>query len=215
MRDGSRVARQFADICHRARRRSCHLDEVAIVGVDDEKIMCMLTEPPLSSVDPAGGRVGYAAAAMMASILSGERPPRQPLLIPPAGVVVRQSSDTLAVDDTDVADALRFIRDHCKTQITVADVLRHVPASRRSLDQRFRRRLGRSMHDELQHARARRASELLIRSQLSIPQIASQCGFRSREYFSASAFGRFVGMPPGATWAVSIRLRPITQTSSG
>ena len=189
------VARQVADACRMADRTVP--DDVAIVGVDNEELMCMLSDPPLSSVDPGSKRLGFEAAAMLDRILAGEPPPAEPLVLPPVGVVVRHSSDVLAIDDPDVADAIRFIQNHCAQPISVADVLRAVPVPRRTLDRRFHQRTGRTIHDEIQHARVRRACELLVRTTLPIPQVAQQCGFSGREYFS-TAFARITGQPPAA-----------------
>ena len=189
------VARQVADACRVAGESVP--ERVAIVGVDNEELMCMLSDPPLSSVDPGASCVGYEAAALLDRIMAGERPSRAPVLVPPRGVVARQSSDLLAIDDADVVEAVRFIRENCINRVRVADVARRVALPRRSLDRRFRQRLGRSMHDELQWARIRLASQLLASSNLKIPQIATQCGFGSREYFS-TAFMRVMGEAPAS-----------------
>ena len=189
------VARQIADTCRLA--GEAVPDRVAIVGVDNEELMCMLADPPLSSVDPSAQRVGFEAASLLEKLMRGQQPPREPIIVPAGKVVVRQSSDVLAIDDDDVVDAVRFIRDNCAKPITIGDVLRHVPVPRRSLDRRFRRKLGRSMHDELQRARIGRAGDMLVGSTLPIPQIATQCGYSSREYFSA-AFMRATGEAPAA-----------------
>jgi LacI family transcriptional regulator len=187
------VARQVADACLYGEESVP--ERVSIVGVDNEELMCMISDPPLSSVDPGASRVGYEAAALLDQIMAGRRPPLEPVLIPPLGVIARQSSDLLALDDADVAEAVKYIRAHCAGRLTVADVTRHVAIPRRSLDRRFRQRLGRTIHDELQGARIRRASELLATSNLKIPQVATQCGYGSREYFSA-AFMRVMGESP-------------------
>jgi LacI family transcriptional regulator len=189
------VARQVADACRIADQAVP--DDVAIVGVDNEELMCMLADPPLSSVDPGSKRLGFEAAATLDRILSGEPPRSECVVMPPLGVVVRHSSDVLAIDDTDVAEAVRFIQNHCAQPISVSDVLRAVPVARRSLDRRFKQRTGRTIHDEIQHARIRRACELLVRTTLAIPHVAHQCGFSGREYFS-TAFARVTGQPPAA-----------------
>jgi LacI family transcriptional regulator len=135
------IARQLADASRGAGESVP--ERVAIVGIDNEELMCMLSDPPLSSVDPAASRVGYQAAALLDRIMGGERPTLEPVLVAPAGVVVRQSSDLLAIEDADVAEAVKFIRANCANTISVADVMRHVAVPRRTLDRRFRRRLGR------------------------------------------------------------------------
>ena len=197
------VARQVADACRLAHHAVP--EHVAIVGVDNEELMCMLSDPPLSSVDPDARRVGHRAAAMLSRMMDGEPPATEPVVLPPAGVVVRQSSDVLAIDDPDVKEAVRFIRDHCARPIGVKDVLRVVPAARRSLDRRFQRKLGRTVHDEIQHARIQRACDLLTRTGLSIGQVAANCGFGGREYFT-TAFTKWIGTPP-ATYRKQFQAR--------
>ena len=112
-------------------------EDVAVVGVDNDDLLCELARPSLSSVVVPAERVGYEAAALLDRLLSGARRPRHPILIPPADVVTRQSSDVVAIDDADVAAAMRFLRDHAHMPLRVADVLKHVPVSRRALERRF------------------------------------------------------------------------------
>ena len=131
---------QLSEACRRAGLRVP--DDVALLGVDDDDLLCEVARPSLSSVALPGERIGYEAARMLEALLS--RPPGRArgsaLLLPSPGVVTRRSSDVLAIDDEDVAAAVRFIREHAHEPIRVADVLGEVPVSRRSLERRFRRR---------------------------------------------------------------------------
>ena len=119
-------------------------DQVAILAGDTDDLMCEVCTPPLSSVALAGRRIGYEAAAALDRMMNGERPPAQPIKIPPHGVISRQSTDILAIDDDTVVRALRFIQQRAFQDIVVKDILHEVPVSRRSLEIQFRRYLGRS-----------------------------------------------------------------------
>ena len=117
-------------------------------------------------------------------------------MIPPTGVITRQSTDLLATTDADVADAVRFIHANAGRPISVEDVMREVPLSRRQLERRFRDALGRSILDEIQKCRVDRARQLLVDTELTLPQIALASGFASASYFSV-VFSRSAGMTPG------------------
>jgi len=171
-------------------------DEVAVIGVDNDSILCDLCDPPLSSVDTALERVGYAAAELLDSLMDGGPAPKEPILFPPRSMVVRASSDALSVTDTDVVTALRFIREHACDPVDVSDVVRHVNLSRSTLQRRFRELLGRSVHDEILRMRLLRAQELLAETDLPLARIADRAGFRHSEYLSA-VFKQRIGMTPG------------------
>jgi LacI family transcriptional regulator len=136
-------------------------DQVAIVGVDDDDVLCDLSRPSLSSVALPGDRIGYEAARILDQWLNGSSPKNKLLVLPPAGVVVRQSSDLLAVPDPDVRAAVRFIHRQAHQQIRVEDVLKHVPIARRALERRFRRSLQRSISEEIRRVHLDRSKQLL------------------------------------------------------
>ena len=113
-------------------------DEIAVLGVDNAATFCELCNPPLSSVMPDAGRIGFEAAALLDRMMAGETGPTASLLMEPLGVVTRQSSDVLAVEDPLVVRAVRFIRERACRGIKVADVLDAVGCSRSVLERRFR-----------------------------------------------------------------------------
>lgn len=170
-------------------------EQVAVVGADDDAEVCELSDPPLSSVTFHPERVGYEAAALLAGLMEGRASPRQPLRVPPLGVSARQSSDILAMDDADVARAVHYIRRHAFEGITVEDVLREVPLSRRALEHRFRRRLGRTPKEEIQRLRFEQAKNLLASTDLPVARISDRLGFHQPAYLSA-AFQREEGASP-------------------
>lgn len=172
-------------------------DEVAIIGVDNDDLLCELARPSLSSVVVPAERIGYEAAALLERLLRRARPPRKPRLIPPGGVVTRQSSDLIAGGDASVTAAVRFIRDHAHSPISVDDVLRAVPASRRSLERRFRALLERGLGEEIRRAHLERAKDLLASTVLTVAEVAEQSGFASVHYLSR-LFRREAGLTPTA-----------------
>jgi LacI family transcriptional regulator len=181
-------------------------DEVAILGTENDRYVCELTNPPLSSVDQNGRRAGYRAARMLDRLMAGEQPESMEVLIPPRGVIVRQSTNTLATDNRDVVNAMRFIRDHARDGIEVADVLKRVASSRRMLEMNFRKHLNRGIAEEIVHARLEHAKRLLTDTDMGTVEIALACGFSSRTVMS-NTFRRVAGMSPSRYR--SLRQRPI------
>jgi LacI family transcriptional regulator len=171
-------------------------EEVAVVGVDDEKVLCQLCNPPLSSIVPNPERVGYEAAEMLDRWMNGEEVPVGDRLIEPTEVVVRQSSDVLGIDDPEIAAAARYIRENACTGITVTDVIDHLSVSRSFLERRFRKFLGRSPQEEIRSVQIKRAKQLLAETDHTLEVIAKLSGYVHPEYLSV-VFKRTTGQTPG------------------
>lgn len=165
-------------------------EDVAVVGMDNDELLCELADPPLSSVGLNAEAGGYRVAAlldrMMRAHARGRRPARKPvrLLVEPLGVVTRRSTEIVALDDPEVAEALHYLHDHAAEPIGVADLVEHLMVSRRSLEIRFRKATGRTIHDELQRVRIERAKRLLRETDLPIARVASAAGFASPSYLA-------------------------------
>ncbi len=184
---------QVLDSCRRAGLSVP--EEVAVLGVDNDELLCALSPPPLSSIIPNAQRAGWSGAAILHRQMRGEQVPPTQLRVEPLGVATRQSSDTLAVDDPQIARALRFIREHACDGIGVGEVLQACPMGRRSLEQRMRAIINRSPHEEIFRVRMNVAKELLSATKLKISEVAERCGFVNMEYLSG-AFRRATGHSP-------------------
>jgi LacI family transcriptional regulator len=185
--------RQLAETCHLSGIRVP--DEVAILAGDTDELMCDVCTPPLSSIVLAGRRIGYEAAALLDRLMRGETPACKTYKIAPQGVISRQSTDILAIDDEVVVRALRFIQAHAFQDIVVKDILNEVPVSRRSLEIQFQHYLGRSPAEEIRRVRLEKGQELLARTDRSIGEIAVACGFANSTRFGV-AFRKRFGQTP-------------------
>jgi len=168
-------------------------DDVAVVGVDEDRLLCELSNPPLSSVALNGEQAGYRAAELLDAMMSGRVSTPQRILVEPLWVVPRRSTDVIAVEDPDVAAGLRFIRDNARRPIGVRDVARQAAVARRTLEIRFQRRLGRSIREEIQRVRLAWAKQLLVETELPLWKIAEHSGISSQSYLS-KVFHRETGM---------------------
>jgi LacI family transcriptional regulator len=157
-------------------------DRLAVLGMDDQA-MCLLSRPPLSSIQYPTERIGYHAASLLDSLMRGTAP-RMETLVAPQGVAARQSTDILAMRDHQIAAGLRFIRKHYAEPIRVTHVAKAAGLNRRTFEMRFREALGRTPAQEIRRARLDAAKELLGRTDLSIEDVVEHSGFSSRRWLS-------------------------------
>jgi len=188
-------ARRVIEVCMTA---NIHVPrEVALVGVDNDDVICELCTPALSSVEPNAETIGFEAARLLGNMMDGQPTPTQPRLIAPLGIEKRGSSDTEAFDHDDLNEAIRFIRENCDHNINVNAVVRHVGKSRSTLERRFRDHLDCTVHDFIHRHRIERIKNLLLETNFPASYIAQLMGFSSNTYFAA-VFRKHVGMTPGA-----------------
>lgn len=170
-------------------------EDVAIAGGYNEPTICLYPEPTLTSVEYGLERVGYEAARMMHRLLKREKLPEREVYLPPRALIVRQSSDFVYVDEETVSAAMQFIAQNARRRIGVEDVARAASASRRTLEQRFEKHLGRTVAAEIRRVRLDQAKRLLAGSNESIAAIGRLTGIGGAQQFSR-VFHREVGISP-------------------
>jgi len=171
-------------------------DQLAVLGIDNDPIVCELGPTPISSIDIARERVGYEAAALLDRLMRGQKSPAEPVRVPPAGIVVRRSTDFIAVPDAEVASAARYIREHCRERINVSDVTANSSLSRRRLQDRFLAAMGHGINDEITRQRVQLGTQMLSETDYKISTVASMCGFAGAKRMSR-VFQRVLGIAPG------------------
>lgn len=170
-------------------------DEVGVIGVDNDELLCELSSPTLTSIMPNSIKTGYEASALLERMMSGEEVSTQIQLIEPYDIKIRESTDILKIEDHIVANSIRFIQKHAHLNINVRDILHIIPVSRRVLESRFHKALGRTPHEEIINVKVQRAKQMLVETTLTIPLIAENTGFKHTEYFSV-VFKKKAGMSP-------------------
>jgi LacI family transcriptional regulator len=189
------------DILGQKLLESCQLasigvpDEVGIIGVDNDELLCNLSSPSLSSVMPNSRETGYRAAETLDRMMSGEKVEVEIKSIPALDVVMRMSTDVVAVKDRVVADAVRLIRSRVYEDVRIDSLLRAFPFSRRALEERFHRAIGRSPHDVMMDMKCKVIKQFLLETDVPLARIAERVGFKHTEYMSV-LFKRETGMTP-------------------
>ena len=172
-------------------------EEVAILSIGNDPILCENQSVTLSSIDQNLERGGYEAAALLDRLMDGKAPPRTPVLVPPAGIVTRQSTDTRAVADPTLRHALELVGANLAHPYGAAQLAAALDLPRFKVDRLFASGLGRSVGDELLRQRLARVKLLLKRPELTVASIARQTGFCHAAYLT-NTFKRAFGITPRA-----------------
>ncbi|MEM1011937.1 MAG: substrate-binding domain-containing protein [Planctomycetota bacterium] len=186
------------DVLHLARRIGVVVpDRLALVSTGNEEDYCELTAPPMSSVALPGTRAGRTAVELLAERMEQSGGRRDvSIALPPRFVAARRSSDPLRLGDREVMRALDLIRRLAPTGLTAEDVHRQSSLSRRGLESRFVKAVGRPIGKQIQRVRLTLARDLLATTNLPVAEVARRCGFKTAQGFS-NAFSQSHGQSPG------------------
>jgi LacI family transcriptional regulator len=170
-------------------------EEVAILGVDNNPVICESVRVHLSSVNHDLEGLGYAGADLLEKLMRGGTAPPDPILIPPRGITERRSTDALAVTDQGVRRALEFLRQNHGRLVGPDDAAAAAGVPRVQLEAGFRKHFHHSMRRELARIRLQRSKELLLATDLPVADIAARAGFNTAQYFN-NVFRRETGLTP-------------------
>jgi LacI family transcriptional regulator len=187
-------ARHVLEACHTYGLRVP--EEVAVIGVDNDEVLCELSSPQLSSVEQDAKRIGYEAIAMLERLMGGERARQRHFFIDPLGVVTRGSTDILAIEDRLVARTITFIRSAASQGIRVRDVANSIAISSSGLATRFKAATGQTIGAAIRRAQLQRAQRMVAETNLAMKEIAAITGFKSVQHMTTS-FGKVFGRTPG------------------
>jgi len=171
-------------------------DEVAVLGVDNDDLICDLATPSLSSIIQGTEEIGYRAAELLDSLMDGREKYPVNLRVAPVKVVERQSTDMVATDDSVTALALKYIRDNAIGGLAVSSVARAIGVSRSTLDMHFKAAIGRTVHDEILRVQLNAACHLLAVTDMQLEIVSKRVGFCHAQYLS-NVFREKYGQTPG------------------
>ena len=172
-------------------------EEVAVIGANNDDLVCGLSYPMLSSVSIPWDTIGEAVGEAVRSLLSGEPSPSEPILVPAGGVVLRHSANHLAVEDPTLRRAMTYFSEHIQEPITIEILCNDLRIARRGLEQKFREYFHCTPWEMLCNLRVSRAKQLLTETNHPISIISELSGFNDPERM-AVVFKRVEGMPPSA-----------------
>ncbi len=169
--------------------------DVAVMGVDNDRLLCGFSNPMLTSVDPNARQIGWEGAELLSAMMLNRRSKVRHVLVPPLRIVERASTETDPVEPQWLSAALRFIREAIPSGINAEDVIRHVGLSHTHVERAFVRVLGNTVHQEIARLRMREACRLLAETQVPAAEVSKLTGFSSPQYFNR-LFGKQFGMTP-------------------
>ncbi len=187
------ISRALLDACRQERVRVP--DDLALLGVDDDAAICELSQVPLSSIPQNLARIGFESARRLDGLMTRPRKAASRLLIPPREIVVRRSSDIIAVEDPHVAAALKFIHQADLRHLSIKTLLQSVHVSRQFLDRCFKHTLGQTLSERIRIRRLEEARRRLLQTRLPIHRIARAVGFSQSENLTRF-FRSWTGLPP-------------------
>lgn len=170
-------------------------EDMAVLGVDNDEIICELSYPPISSIALDFESAGYKVGELLDMLIGGQKIAGQTITVAMTHIVPRRSTDFIAVEDEQIRTALRFIRQSSKIVIQVQDVADFIGVSRRVLERKFRKTLGRSVFDEIRSIRVNQVSRMLLDTNLPISKISDILGFTDLNHLIRT-FQRERGMTP-------------------
>jgi LacI family transcriptional regulator len=159
-------------------------DDMAVIGADNDEIVCGLADPPMSSVAINFERAGYDAAHALDAVMRGGKNRSRRILVRATHVVPRRSTDIVALDNAYLRRALTYIRDQAGPGIAVPEVARATGVSRRTLELLFRNYVGHSILSEIRRVRTDRISRLLVETEMPVSEIAESMGFEDAQHIS-------------------------------
>ncbi len=169
--------------------------ELALLGCNNERVICESPGRSISSIDRNYEKVGFEAARLLDCLMAGEPAPAGPITIEPMGLIARGSTDVTVSQDPLIARTLRYLANNCDHALPVRDVAEAMSVPLRTLQRQFSQKLGRNIGQELDYLRLERAKRLLLQSEEPIRIMAKQCGYSGFQQMQR-AFRRAEGMTP-------------------
>lgn len=172
-------------------------EEVAVIGANNDELVCGLSYPMLSSVSIPWDTIGEVVGDAIRALLAGEPAQTEPVRVPAGGVVLRHSANHLAVEDPVLRRVMSYLSERIQDPVTIDSLCNELRIARRGLERKFREYYHCTPWEMLCQLRVTRAKQLLSETNHPISMISELCGFNDPERM-AVVFKRVEGMPPSA-----------------
>jgi LacI family transcriptional regulator len=166
-----------------------------VLGVDNDDMICDLSDPPLSSIELDSEKSGYEAARLMEQMIESKTCSGPDIIVKETQVVTRHSTDIFASKDKYIVSALKYIHGNLDKNLKVDQVLKEVPLSRRSLEKRFMMTTGYPVYEYIYNQRIERFTQLLLETDMTIFEIALDLGLSDSKNI-ARQFKQIKGLTP-------------------
>jgi LacI family transcriptional regulator len=170
-------------------------EEVAVLGVDNDEMLCCIADPPLSSISQGAEKGGYEAARLIEYMINTRDFNPYNIVIKPTQVITRQSTDIYATNDKYIVSALKYIHQNVDKNLKVEQVLKEVPLSRRSLEKRFLQITGYPVYEYIYNLRIEKFTQKLLETDMTIFEIALDLGLNDSKNI-ARQFKQLKGLTP-------------------
>ncbi len=170
-------------------------EEVAVLGVDNDEMICEFSDPPLSSIGQDAEKGGYDCARLLHHMIENGTSDFYDIVVKPTQVITRQSTDIYATNDDDIASSLKFIHQNIEKNLQVDDVVKQVPLSRRALEKRFQQMTGLPIYKYIFNLRMEKFTTRLLETDMSVFEIAMDLGFNDSKNI-ARQFRQLKGCTP-------------------
>ena len=184
---------QLLDACQLARVHVPY--EVAVLGVGNDELLCQMAVPTLSSISLNTVTAGYQAAELLDQLMHDSIRGAGPISIEASDVVVRSSSDPAVSHDAQIGVALSLIRRKFPQKLSIDEIAKTIGISRRTLELKFRKCIGRTILEEVREMRVAKVKTLLKETHLPVSRIATLSGFRTTSHL-INVFGNEFGITP-------------------
>ncbi|MDF7825541.1 XylR family transcriptional regulator [Pontiellaceae bacterium B12227] len=171
--------------------------DVAVLCSNYDELMNYACHPPLSGIVSPTKQIGFKVAELLQQMMTGEQVPHENIFIPPTGIREHLSTDTIAVEDPKLVPLVEFLQENAFKAITMNDILKIIPMSRRTLERRYFKAFGRTPFDEIKLIRINHARKLLVETDWPLQIIAEECGYSTYNYL-AQVFKQVTGISPSS-----------------
>jgi LacI family transcriptional regulator len=183
----------IAEIC-----KQCGLkipEEIALLGVDNDEVICTLSDPPLSSINQAVEKGGYEAAELMDKMIRNPQKQYGDVVVHPTHIITRQSTDIFATTDKYISAVLKFIHQNTDKKLNIDQITRMAPLSRRLLENRFKQEIGLPIYSYIMNLRIEKFAHKLIETDAPIVEITHEMEFSDYKNI-ARLFKKIKGITP-------------------
>lgn len=171
-------------------------NEISILGVDNDELLCQISDPQISSIELKVEEGGYILGEVLDKEISSSGSHSFSLAIKPGEVIERGSTKIFNICDPRIDEVVKFIDRNYDRGITMEDILGTVPMSRRSLEVHFKKEFGNmTIYQYLLRLRIKKFASLLGTSNLSLEQISSMSGLSYNSNISRN-FKKYYGCSP-------------------